>query len=309
MPDVSVLCLGATVFDRVLTVDSFSSGGIKVRATGWGDRGGGPAATAAVCIAKLGLPVSLWSRVGDDHEGEIVLNALSDCGVGIGDVRIVPGTTTLQSVVLVDAAGERLIIVHPHNVKSRAGGRELLNELPRAVESAKVALADTSWSDGTEALFEAARSRGLPTVLDGDLGKGDPELLERMSRGADFAIYSEVGWNILTRLKEPSIDAMRGVRWRTGTVPCVTMGSRGSVWLIDDELRHVPAISVPIRDTTGAGDVFHGAFAAAYALRPDVLRAAEFATATAALKCRIGDGWKGMPDRSAVDQLMKENTQ
>src|SRR5262249_10447267 len=151
-------------------------------------------------------------------------------------------------------AGERLIIVHPNNVKSRMGGRELLSGLPKAVESAKVALADTSWSDGTEALFEAARSRGLPTVLDGDLGKGDPVLLERMSRGADFAIYSEVGWNVLTGLKEPSIDAMRGVRGRTGTLPCVTMGSRGSVWLIDDELRHVPAISVPIRDTTGAGD-------------------------------------------------------
>jgi sulfofructose kinase len=160
MPDGSVLCLGATVFDRVLTVESFSSVGIKIRASGWEERGGGPAATAAVCVAKLGMPVTLWSRVGDDYEGELMLNALTDRGVAVNNVRIVPGSTTLQSVVLVDAVGERLIIGHPDNVKSRAGGGEWLTGLVDAVASANVALADASWSDGTLALFEAARGGG-----------------------------------------------------------------------------------------------------------------------------------------------------
>jgi sulfofructose kinase len=129
-----------------------------------------------------------------------------------------------------------------------------------------------------------------------------------MSNAADIAIYSEVGWHILTGQHAPNLDAMRGVRARTGALPCVTIGDRGSVWLIDDAIRHVPAISVPIRDTTGAGDVFHGAFAAAYAARRDVLKAAEFATAAAALKCQLGGGWIGMPERRAVEELMKEKT-
>jgi sulfofructose kinase len=309
MRDAAVLCLGATVFDRVLTVDSFSVAGIKIRARNWEERGGGPAATAAVCIAKLGSTVSLWSRVGDDHEGDAVLDALADAGVAIENVRVVPGATTLQSVVLVDRTGERLIVGHPDNVKSRMGGGHLLSGLKQAVASTQIVLADASWSEGTMAAFEAARGLGLPTVLDGDLGQGDPQILERMSNGADFAIYSEVGWNVLTGLGQPDIEAMRSVRARTGALPCVTMGNRGSAWLIDDELRIVPAIPVSIRDTTGAGDVFHGAFAVAYAVHRNTLRAAEFAAATAALKCQIGNGWKGMPSRPAIEHLMKENTQ
>jgi sulfofructose kinase len=170
-------------------------------------------------------------------------------------------------------------------------------------------LADASWPEGAAVLFRAARERRLPSVLDGDLGRGDPETLSRLASLAEYSIFSEVGWRILTGSREPNLDAMRAVQTRTGTIPSVTLGRQGSWWLIDGALRHFPAIRVPVRDTTGAGDVFHGAFAAALAMGRDAVWAVQFATATAALKCQLGDGWRGMPDSIAIERLMKENRQ
>ncbi len=308
MPDPAVICLGATVFDRVLAVENFSSVGVKMRASRWEERGGGPAATAAIAIARLGLRVSLWSRLGDDHEGEAMLHALAESGIDIAHARIVEGATTLQCVVMVDNAGERLIIGHPANGSIRGDDSELLRPLPAAVARATSVLADVSWVSGAETLFSAARHHRVPSVLDGDLGRGDPQLLERLSALADYSVYSQVGWSVLTGLDGPDLAAMRALRHRTGTLPAVTMGEQGSFWLIDGELRHVPAMPVAIADTTGAGDVFHGAFAAGLAEGRDVLASAAFAAATAALKCQLGDGWKGMPARDAVDRLIREKT-
>ena len=86
----------------------------------------------------------------------------------------------------------------------------------------------------------------------------------------------------------------------------VTMGERGSQFLLDGVIHHVPAIPVLAQDTNGAGDVFHGAYTLALAEGQGVLDAARFASAAAALKCRNGTGWAASPDRAAVHQLMKE---
>ena len=83
----------------------------------------------------------------------------------------------------------------------------------------------------------------------------------------------------------------------------VTCGAAGSFWRIDGALHHIPAPQIEARDTTGCGDVFHGALALALAEGEPVLAAARFATAAAALKARNGGGWRGMPAREAVEAM------
>ena len=87
-------------------------------------------------------------------------------------------------------------------------------------------------------------------------------------------------------------------------VVAVTRGAAGSLWLINDEVVSVPAFRVPVADTTGCGDVFHGAYALALCEGQRPLEAARFATAAAALKAERGLGWDGMADRPAVDALL-----
>ena len=80
-----------------------------------------------------------------------------------------------------------------------------------------------------------------------------------------------------------------------------------SLWWRDGATHHLPAPRITARDTTGCGDVFHGAYTLALAEGASVPYAARFATAAAALKAMRGEGWDGMPDRAAVLALMQED--
>lgn len=88
----------------------------------------------------------------------------------------------------------------------------------------------------------------------------------------------------------------------------VTLGAGGSLWWRDGAARHLLAPRVAARDTTGCGDVFHGAYALALAEGASVEAAARFATAAAALKAERGEGWAGMPDRTAVEALVQRGS-
>ncbi|MYF89754.1 MAG: hypothetical protein F4186_10695, partial [Boseongicola sp. SB0676_bin_33] len=88
----------------------------------------------------------------------------------------------------------------------------------------------------------------------------------------------------------------------------VTDGEGGAFHVDADGVSHTPAFPVETKDTLGAGDVWHGAFALALAETSDEGHAAWFANAAAALKCTEFGGRKGCPDREAVDRLLKEST-
>jgi sulfofructose kinase len=86
----------------------------------------------------------------------------------------------------------------------------------------------------------------------------------------------------------------------------VTLGAAGSLWSLNGDTVAVPAHRVAVRDTTGCGDVFHGAYTLGLAEGLSPLAAARFASAAAALKAANGRGWDGMPDRTALDRLRIE---
>ena len=86
----------------------------------------------------------------------------------------------------------------------------------------------------------------------------------------------------------------------------VTAGEKGCYWRGDTSLCHMPAFQVTVRDTLGAGDVFHGALALALAEGQAAAAALRFASAAAALKCTRLGGRAGIPTRSEVDTLLQE---
>lgn len=298
-----VITLGAVVYDRVLEVKELPLRPIKVRATAWRERCGGPASTAAVAGASLGVASSLWARVGTDTEGAEVLATLQKHGVDVSGMMQFDGATTAKSVILIDPAGERLIAGYQVRGVATTTERLRLEE----VASAGAVLADDSWREGASALFREARRVGVPSVLDGDIGTSDPAVLRELSGLCDYAVYSEVGWKMLSGQHTPDAALMRELAREFGNVVGVTQGAEGSWWCIDGQVHHLPACAVPVVDTTGAGDVFHGAFATAIARRQTVLDAAAYASAAAAIKCRQGNGWAGMPTPADVAALLHGN--
>ena len=291
-----VACAGVAVLDRVYLFDALPLAPGKHVATGYRENGGGMAANAAVAIAALGGAAAWCGRLGDDATGKTLLAMLRRCGVSTESATITPGGQSPSAAINLDPQGERLLAVH-----LGAGLPEEAPVPPAAVDGAGAVLADPRWVDGAEQLFALAASRGLPRVLDADVAP--PHILRRLAPQADHVIFSERGLVEFSGEADPATGLAQAAR-SLDAIVAVTLGARGSLWWHDGRAIALPAPSVAARDTTGCGDVFHGAYALALAERRTVAEAARFATAAAALKATRGDGWDGMPRRAEVVDLL-----
>lgn len=293
----SIVCLGIAVRDLVFHVPALPPRPAKLTARGLQHEGGGMAASAAVAAAHLGAQVAWWGRLGDDAQGHALRAELQGHGVTV-EASMRPGTQTPTSAVLVADNGERLLAVF----RGRLDDSPDWLPLP-CLAGVQAVLADFRWPRGAVALFDAARTRGLPRVLDADMG--DPEAVRALLPRVQHAVFSEAGLAEAagTDAVEPALERMNALG---PAVVGVTLGERGSVFRVDGRVHRVPAVPVRARDTNGAGDVFHGAYSLALAEGQGVLDAARFASTAAALKCSNGTGWAAAPDRSSVIQLMKD---
>src|SRR5215213_5263117 len=104
-----IICVGNLVHDEVFHVESLPASGTKTGVLDYKDRYGGPAATAAVAICRLGGSASYWGRVGADPAGETAIRALREEGVDCSGGGVVPGGGTWGGMVVGDRAGGRSI--------------------------------------------------------------------------------------------------------------------------------------------------------------------------------------------------------
>ncbi len=294
----TVLCLGIAVQDFVFAVDALPTGGGKVLASDRAEVGGGCAANAAATVARLGGRAILLTRLGDDPTGDVIVADLQAIGVDMSRVRRVAAHRSPLSAVMVDPAGERLVVNHAD--PDMPGGTEWLPlEL---VENADAVLVDPRWPDGGTAILRAARAAGVPSVLDADRPGVDDRLIGLASHVvfSAAALRGHAGMDSL----EDGLSAM--AKGRTSFL-AVTDGEKGAFWLDGATVRHLPAFEVTAVDTLGAGDVFHGAFALALGEGRVETEALRFASAAAALKCTHFGGRAGIPDRAAVDRFLEEH--
>lgn len=293
-----LICLGHAALDHIYRIEVFPPAPVKLRALAALEAGGGMAATAAVAAARLGARVAFWGRVGDDRAGETIRAGLADEGVDVAGLRRIPGAVSSTSAIIVDRAGERLIVNY------RGEG---LDADPTALPLAKVAradavLADLRWPEGALALFRAARAAGVPTVLDIDADPG-PQL-GALLRLTDHAVFSTPGLGEFAPRAEVS-EALAAARLAGARIAGVTRGTDGFLWLdADGALRRQPGFAIRAIDTTGAGDAFHGAYALAIAERQPIDATARFAAAVAALKCTRPGGRAGLPKRADVEAFL-----
>jgi sulfofructose kinase len=292
----TVVCAGMAALDQAWDLPALPALPGKYIAGGMRITGGGMAATAAVAAARLGGMAHWCGRLGDDAAGHALLDGLQRQGVGIAGATIAPGGRTPNSAVLVDPEGERILAVFPG-----AGLPADAPIPPELVARAGAVLADPRWIEGAERLFALAATRGIPRILDADIAP--PETLRRLAAQADHIIFSQRGLEAFSGSAAPA-EGLAIAAKAGAAVTAVTLGATGSLWWESGRARHLPAPRVQARDTTGCGDVFHGAYALAVAEGAPRGHAARFATAAAALKATRGDGWDGMPDRAAVAALL-----
>lgn len=289
-----LLCVGFAAHDFVFSIARMPVEPIKHRATGFRSIGGGNAATAAVAAARLGAQVRLLTRLGEDDIGALMLAEFAREGVDASGSRRFAGATSPVSAVLVDAAGERIIVNHVDPALPAAP--DWLPDLPGDVDAV---LGDVRWPEGSAQLLAQAKARGVPAILDGDLPGCDPALLA----SASLVAFSAPGLARTTGLDDIEAGLRRAATMTDATV-MATAGGDGVYRLDGDRLVHMPAFAVAAVDTLGAGDVFHGALAVALGEGRTLDAATRFASAAAAIKVTRFGGRAGAPGRAEVEALL-----
>ena len=288
-------CVGHASVDHHFEIAAFADHPTKTPAHSYRQIVGGMAANASIALTQLGASTRLLGRVGDDAAGTFVRAELERLGV---DARLEPvaGAATSVSSVVVDAHGERQIFNHRGDALARAHALDTAQ-----LEGVSAVLADPRWADGAAAAFAWAREHKLLSMLDADVAP-QADLL-RLVPLADWAVFSEPGLALFA----PGLDASAALQLAVSNGArnaMVTLGARGVRWLQGGMLHAQDAFNVQALDTTGAGDVFHGALLLALAggVEPGwgVAQSVRFASAAAALKCQRRHGVMGTPARAEV---------
>ncbi len=293
---VRVICCGQIVMDHSFNVDEIEAAPSKVTARRYHAGVGGMSAHAAIAVARLGGEVSFWGRVGDDQAGEELAAAMAAEGVEISGLKRLAGAQTPLSAVIVDKRGERSIVTYRGNGLSTE-----TDWLPlEALDGAGAVLCDPRWTQGTAAVFAAARARGVASVLDAE--KSEMRVLLDLVPLVDHAIFAAPGLRIFAGISNPAEGLKRALASGPLKLAAVTRGEDGTLWLAPGMSRPVelPAFKVVATNTTGAGDVFHGAYALAIAEGQSTAQALRFASAAGALRARDGE----TPTRAMVDGLL-----
>lgn len=283
--------------DHRFSVAETPSRAQKYLASGYQALPGGMATGAAVAAARLGADVYLASRLGQDANAAALLSILQQEGVNTSLTEQVAGCRTAVSAITIDLNGERQIIHATTDAFSR-GSRLDLAHFP----SADAVVVDPRWPAASLVALQWAKQHMIPSVLDADIAP--PEVLRELVPHADWAVFSSDGLSHLF----PGIslnDKLRQAAQLGARHIAVTCGEDGVYWIENGCIESIPAIDVRANDTTGAGDVFHGALAFALACQRQsgathhannsARSLLEFANQVAAHKVSNGQGILGAP--------------
>ncbi len=294
----SVLSIGIAVLDYVFQVETMPQRPEKFRSQRMATVGGGIAANAAVAIARQGGRSFLVTRLGDDGLGQMILDDISREGVDVSLSRRFEGKRSPLSCILVDKAGERMIVSYSdQDIPTTT--EWLPTRLPPGIDAV---LGDTRWENGSRHMFGLARAAGLIAVLDADRKPEDDTLIGL----ATHAALSAQACQEITGERDVAAGIAM-LRRRYSNWLAVTDGANGVYWTDGEAIRHSPAFQVAVVDTLGAGDTWHGAFTLGLAEGMGEAAAIRYACAVAAMKCTRFGGREGIPSRSETELFLKEH--
>jgi sulfofructose kinase len=296
---------GLNSVDLVAVVAEYPVSNTKQRLQRFARLPGGQIATAMATCARLGWRARYIGSFGSDELGAVSRDSLIQQGVDISAARTVAGATNQFSVILVDArSGERTVLWDRHPALTMEPA-----DVPQAaVTSGRLLIVDCHETPAAARAARYARAAGIPTIIDVEkVRPGIADLLQNI----DAIIAAEEFPALLTGHEDlgRALEVMG--RDFGASVVCVTLGAAGSLaWCNGREIR-TPAFPVDCVDSTGAGDAFRGAFAAACLGVPDgdIEDVLSYANAVAALNCRMLGSRGGLPTADEVEQLMHARPQ
>ena len=254
MKSKKVVCVGHSTYDITLPVDAYPTENIKYRLERHIECGGGPASNGAYLLAKWGMKTSILSIVGDDHYGKLIRDDFKKIGANTKYLELKKGHQTSSSYIIANMSnGSRTI---------------LTSKKPpiRQLEQDVTVNADVILIDGEHpetALKVLIDNENAISVIDAGRLNKDTKMLGKMVTylvcSKDFAEeFAKI--KIDYKNKQTIIECYEKLKSYFKTNVIITLESHGSFTEIDGKYKHIPSVKVKAIDSTGAGDIFHGAF-------------------------------------------------
>ncbi|PIE34150.1 hypothetical protein CSA56_08405 [candidate division KSB3 bacterium] len=299
---VKILGVGGVCIDQLAVVPRMPKWDDVEHISRYMMQQGGIVATAMVAAARLGEPTEFIGGIGDDDAGQYALKHFEQEQVEAKRVSIIEQAHTAFSFVLVHEKTGKRTIIHHRGVQRLAA----LPLPPLDLTGIEFLHLDGYWIETALQTARQAKTLGITTIIDPSSicihkTPQNEELLTLMDYivpGAGFA-------TAFTHKTQPAETAKVFLQYGCKAV-ILTNGEQGCLVFTQDGHDHIPAFPVSTVDTTGAGDTFHGAFVAGLSKGYPLLKAVQFASAVAALKCTKLGGQSGIPTFQETQEFLAE---
>ena len=301
LENVEVVGLGQACVDYLGRIPAYPREDGKVELMDLHTQCGGPASTALVTLSRLGIRTSFLGSISDDPFGIEILKGLEEENVDTTLLKVTPGfTSQFAFIAITKEHGARTIFWNRGSVPHLTSDEVSL----RPFANARIYHTDGLMLEASIEAAKQAKDMGMTIVMDaGTLRKGYKALVSLV----DVLIMSQGFGEALVGVGEPPEKALKTLaQWGPGGA-IITLGAKGSMGWHDGDITFQNAFPVDAVDTTGAGDVYHGAYIYGLFQDWDMPECMRFASATSALKCTEIGGRRGIPTLERVNAFIKKN--
>ncbi|KPJ88596.1 MAG: hypothetical protein AMS17_04900 [Spirochaetes bacterium DG_61] len=293
--------IGAYCLDYLGVVEAFPAEDEKLELGTIEIQGGGNIATALVAVARLGGNACFHGVIGDDENTDAILKGLAQEKVDVSSLKVQKGKNPFAFIIINRKKSSRTILYTKSMVPS-CGKKDVD---AKVIRESKVLLLDFYHEEASLTAAQIARKKGIPVVIDAESVK---PLSSQIMANATHVVASRSFALRYTGLPPTSdVEVVLEELLRMVHCPfvCITMGEQGAIGGERDSRRRYRQKAYPIEvvDTTGAGDVFHGAFSYFLSKGSSMEEILRYSSASAALACREMGGRKGIPTMGELESF------
>jgi len=291
--------IGICAVDYLCLLPQYPKLNQKTEAKDYSFQSGGPVPTALITLARLGAKAAYIGIVGHDDNGKFILKQLEQEGVDISAVIVDKNCMTNQAFIWIDnKSGKRTIVLN----KDSAAAPLLPNEISiKHIRSTKFLHIDGRETTATLAAIEMAKKYKAKVILDAG---SDREELAQFITKVHYPIVSENFCKSFLKTRDHE-KAVKKLLSFGAEMAVITLGEKGCYGADSTGIYFQPAFTVDVVDTTGAGDVFHGAMIYGLLNEWPLQQNLKFASAAAALKCMQLGRRTGIPDLQKIYNFLE----
>ena len=294
-----IVGIGAVVMDTLISVPEYPAEDTKMCALEVRQAGGGPTATGIVAAQKLGIDCAYIGVLATDPGGQFLKKDFEKYGVDTSLIEIKDGYRSFTSVIwLSQAATTRTCVFDRGNLP-----KLVLNEAQKkAIQDAEILMVDGNELEAAIEGAKIARENGTKVLYDAG---GQYKGVERLLPYADILIPSKEFSLGITGAKTTEEAAQKLYETYQPEIVVITCGKAGGILYNGSEYIHYPIYPAEVKDSNGAGDVFHGAFACGMVRGFGYEQCCHFSSAVSGIKCMGIGARESVPDYKTVIEYLR----